>query len=96
MPDLLNNLPLALIAFALAQCADVVTTWYGLKRGGIEGNPVFARIMDALSPPGWIALKLLIACGAAWLLVSNGSVWLLWLVTLAVTAVAIRNHGIKR
>lgn len=96
MPDFLNSLTVALIVFVLAQLADVVTTVLALRRGGREGNPVFAHLMERLSPPGWIALKLVIACGAAALIVSNGSVWPLWLVTAVTLAVAFHNHRIKR
>lgn len=85
----------ALIAYALAQLADVVTTLRFLQRGGREANPVIAWLMDRLGR-GWIVAKLAMGGGAAWLAHDAGMVWLIWALAGLVALIAARNETVAR
>ena len=55
----------ALVALAIG---DVLTTEYILARGGYEGNPVVAWLMDMLGHAGAFSLKVIATAGIAlWL-----------------------------
>jgi hypothetical protein len=80
--------------FVLAQLADVYTTQRALKlKGAVEGNGFIAVLMDKLGR-GWILVKLGISCGAAYVIWSEGSLWLLVLLAAGVFAVAASNYRI--
>ena len=85
----------ALVAYILAQIADVVTTERGLRRGAREANGVVARAQDKLGRV-WIVLKAALSGCAAFVLVQNGAVWGLWLVAVLTGAVAVNNVRVSR
>ncbi|MGB1390600.1 MAG: DUF5658 family protein [Paracoccaceae bacterium] len=86
---------IALFAFMLANVIDVVTTLEGLERGAKEGNGVIAWAMRKLGR-GWVVLKLVAAGFAAYWIFTDGAVWMLWVLTAIIMAVAYRNHTIAR
>jgi len=80
--------------FVLAQLADVYTTLRALKlKGATEANGFIALLMDKLGR-GWILVKLGISFGAAYVIWSEGSLWLLVLLAAGVFAVAVSNYRI--
>ena len=81
----------ALIAYALAQIADIVTTLRALRRGGVEANPLLRWIMESVGGSGWIVFKLVLTGCAAWAFWASGAAWGLWLVAAATGAVAVWN-----
>ncbi|MCK9513573.1 MAG: DUF5658 family protein [Pigmentiphaga sp.] len=81
----------ALIAYALAQIADVLTTLRALRRGGIEANPVIRWMMGRLGRYGWVVVKLAITAGiAAWLWSEGQAVGLL--IVAGVTGLVALNN----
>lgn len=85
-----------LIAFVLAQLADVITTERGLRKGGFEeANDFIAYLMTNLGR-GWIILKLAFASVIAYVLYDNDSLEGLWIVTLVTGYFAYRNLKITR
>lgn len=80
-----------LVAMAIAQLADVLTTIRVLRAGGREMNPVIAWMMESLGGAGWIVAKLALAAGATWLLWSAGYPQLIWIAAGLVALVALRN-----
>ena len=85
----------ALIAYALAQIADVLTTLRALRRGGIEANPVIRWLMDRLGH-GWIVVKLALAGGIAAWAWQAGAAWAVWLVAAVTGLVALNNWRVTR
>ena len=84
------------IVFILSQLADVVTTQFALTSGRAhESNPIVAWLMEKAGL-GWIVIKLVVACGAAYLLQENGYRDAIWLVSLAFFALAINNIRVTR
>jgi hypothetical protein len=80
--------------FVLAQLADIYTTLRALKlKGAAEANGFIALLMDKLGR-GWILVKLGISFGAAYVIWSEASLWLLVLLTAIVFAVAASNYRI--
>lgn len=80
--------------FILAQLADIYTTQRALKlKDATEANGFIAFLMDKLGR-GWIVVKLGISYGAAYVIWSEGSLWLLVLLTAGVFAVAASNYRI--
>ena len=96
MPDILNDMTLALIVFALAQLADVVTTLGFLRRGGREVNPIIAWLMARLGGRGWIVVKLAVTAAVAWYFWLVGVIWMLWLMGGLTGAVAWHNTKVNR
>jgi len=82
-----------LVAFAIVQLGDVLTTVRALKLGASESNPVVAWMMDNLGM-GWVIAKLAIVSGAAWAILSVGVLWPLWLLTAAMACVVLHNYRI--
>ena len=85
----------ALIAYIIAQIADVVTTERGLRRGAVEANGFIALMMDKLGR-GWIVLKLGVSAAVAYVLVMEGQAWGLWLLAAITGAVAVNNVRVSR
>lgn len=81
----------ALIAYALAQLADIVTTLRALRRGGAEANPLLRWVMESVGGSGWIVFKLVLTGCAAWAFWASGAAWGLWLVAAVTGAVAVWN-----
>lgn len=94
--SLLNNLYLALLVFALAQIADVITTIRALQRGGREINPLIAWLMQRLGKYGWVGVKLAGSAGGAALCLQTFPVWVLWPLAALLALVAWHNARIMR
>ncbi|WP_081285260.1 DUF5658 family protein [Tritonibacter mobilis] len=81
----------ALIAFALAQLADIVSTTKALKSSDTrEANPVVRWMMDRFGR-GWIILKVVVSGGAAFLLWKTGFEFGIWAMAALTAWVAYRN-----
>lgn len=85
----------ALIAYALAQLADVLTTLRALRQGGVEANPVVRWLMDALGH-GWIVVKLALAGGIAAWAWQAGEVGAIWIVAAVTGLIALNNLRVVR
>ncbi|SFQ14161.1 hypothetical protein SAMN05421853_10298 [Roseivivax halotolerans] len=83
---------ISLIALALAQLADVWTTIRGLEAGYTETNPIIRWAMERLGRHGWIAFKLGVAGGLAWLALSLSMPVILWIGAALTGLVAVRNY----
>ena len=84
------------IVFILSQLADVVTTQFALTSGRAhESNPIVAWVMERFGL-GWIIIKLVVACFAAYLLQENGWKDAIWLVSLAFFALAVNNIRVTK
>lgn len=91
MPDFLIGWEAAIVAFILAQIADIFTTTRGLNAGARERNPVVAWLMRRLDRRGWVIAKVAIETGAAMVIINYGAFWMLWLVAALTFAVAAHN-----
>lgn len=81
----------ALIAFALAQLADIVSTTKALQSGGTrEANPAVRWIMERFGR-GWIVLKVVVSGGGAFLLWNAGFEFGIWAMAAITVWVAYRN-----
>jgi hypothetical protein len=85
----------SLIAYILAQLADVVTTERGLRRGAVEANGFIAWAQEMLGR-GWIVLKLGLSGAIAYVLVMEGHAWGVWLLAGITGAVAVNNVRVSR
>jgi hypothetical protein len=84
------------IVFILSQLADVVTTQFAITSGRAhESNPIVAWLMNKAGL-GWIVIKLVVACFAAYLLQKNGWQDAIWLVSLAFFALAVNNIRVTK
>lgn len=92
----MDMMAIFLIAFALAQAADIFTTLRGLGPGFREGNPLIAFAMEHLGTFGWVACKLAVAWGAAWYFWAQGLWWPIAGIAAITGGVAWRNHRITR
>ena len=82
---------LALLAYALAQIADVITTRQALRRPGVvEGNPVVLALMDRLGG-WWVVAKLALTGAAVAVLWWADLPWVILGVAVAVAVVAWGN-----
>lgn len=81
----------ALIAYALAQLADIVTTLRALRRGGAEANPLLRWVMESVGGSGWVVFKLVLTGCAAWAFWATGAEWCLWLIAAITGVVAVLN-----
>jgi len=79
----------ALIAYALAQIADIVTTLRALRRGGAGYLDRWA--VESVGGSGWVVFKLVLTGCAAWAFWASGAAWGLWLVAAVTGAVAVWN-----
>ncbi|MEQ3625999.1 MAG: hypothetical protein ABNH26_08830 [Celeribacter sp.] len=79
----------ALIAYALAQLADILTTLRGLRRGAVGQLDRWA--MESVGGSGWVVFKMVLTGCAAWAFWASGAEWGLWLVAAVTGAVAVRN-----
>ncbi|AVO36584.1 DUF5658 family protein [Pukyongiella litopenaei] len=85
-----RGLLVAVIAFALAQLADVLTTIEALKHAGTrEANPILDWAMSLGDL--WILLKLAVAGGAACLILNSRTPQWIWAITAATTFIAWQN-----
>lgn len=89
------SLQTALLIYALAQIADVVTTLWGLRRGAVEANPLMARLMGTFGKR-WFVAKLLLNGFLAYLMAASGAIAGLLLVSAVVAVVAVHNARIAR
>ena len=80
----------ALIAFALAVLADIVTTIRGLKKGGTELNPILAWAMRKLGK-GWLVFKVVLSLIAAFVLYKGDAEWAIWVLAALTNLVAVSN-----
>lgn len=80
----------ALLAYIIAQIADILTTNAALKEGGREANPIVARLMGTFGKRWWVA-KIVVAFACAAVMVHAGSVVGLWVVAAITGAIAYRN-----
>ncbi|TRD16956.1 DUF5658 family protein [Palleronia caenipelagi] len=87
---------LSLIAFVMAQLADVLTTLRALRHGKREGNPIVAWAMRRFGRYGWIVVKLVITCLAAWLALRAGLPIIVWAVAGLTALVALHNYRLVR
>lgn len=85
----------ALIAYAVAQIADVLTTVRALRRGGVEANPVIRWLMDRLGRYGWIVVKLVVAGGIAAWAWQAGQVGVIWIVAVVTGLIALNNLRVR-
>lgn len=84
------------IVFFLSQTADVVTTQFALTSGKAhEGNPIVAWIMNRFGL-GWIVIKFVVACVAAYMLQANGYEWAIWIVSGLFFLLSINNIRVTR
>ena len=87
---------LALIALGILQLADVWTTFRFLERGGVEKNPVIAKLMGMFGQWGWVVVKLIVAGGAGYALWWSDMPELLWAVNALYAFVVWRNSQVAR
>ncbi|WP_417724548.1 DUF5658 family protein [Salipiger sp.] len=87
---------LAIIAYIVAQLADVVTTERALREGdAIEGNPVIRWLMTRLGR-GWVVVKLALAGAIVFWLFLNDGETAIWIVAAITGAVALNNWRLVR
>ena len=91
---MIELLPVA--ALTLAALADAWTTYHGLRRGAVEGNPVIRWVMGWAGSIGWIAVKLGLTAAVAILALASSAAWVLWPAALLTGWVAWRNHRVAR
>lgn len=94
--EFLSEWAIWIAIFALAQLADIVTTRAALARGAREANPFSAWVIDRFGFNAWIAVKVVVAGIGAVIIVSSGAVWMLWLLTLALFLVALKNRKVAK
>lgn len=85
----------AILLFAIAQLADVITTNQALDRGGVEMNPFIKWTMGKFGK-AWPIIKLAIASFGVYLLYLGNLPWLIIALAVLVGYVAYRNHNVAR
>lgn len=87
---------LILALYMLAQIADIYTTVRGLKLQNVrEANGIVAWLMRKLGN-GWIAVKLAVGLGTAYVIIVSGEQWMLIALTVFFFALAAWNYRIIR
>lgn len=79
-----------LIAYIMANLADIVSTNKVLRRGGRELNPVMRWAMEKFGK-FWVVPKLALAGFAAAMILLYGDMWMLWAATALYAFVALLN-----
>lgn len=88
---------LAILFFALAQLADIVTTKRALARPGArEANPVMRALFDRFGLHTGLLIKAAASVAIVVWLVHVGSVLGIWSVAVLIGVVAIHNHRLAR
>lgn len=85
----------AIIAYAVANLADILSTNYLLRRGGRELNPVMRWAMDKFGK-AWVIPKLALAGAGLWLFVSVNAEWAIWAGAALVGVVAVNNFRLGK
>lgn len=89
------------IALILLQVADAGTTYYVIKRGGYEANPILNRLNNWLrgytnAKWAWLFLSKVFVAVAAWYLASTGQTLQLAAVTLVYGYIIFNNIKVIR
>lgn len=87
---------IAFALFAIVQVVDVLSTVRALDRGGKEDTWLIQMLMEYTGKMGWPAIKLALACLAAFLIYLGGEPWWLVIVSAGYLPIIFNNMQVGR